>query len=86
MFTRTSQGEKSISPTPTLAAIHRGSDPLIIPKVKAMKTQTQPRNVLAELRLTLGRLNRTGDFSHPTIANLRRILVQRIAELESAER
>ena len=50
-----------------------------------MKTQSQPRDVLAELRLTLGRLNRTGDFSHPTIANLRRIIVQRIAELESAE-
>lgn len=51
-----------------------------------MKTQSHHRNVLATLRLTLQRLERTGDFSSPTIAELRRVLLERIAELEVTER
>lgn len=49
-----------------------------------MKTQAQPRDVLAELRQTLWRLDRTGDFSSPSISGLRRIIAKRIAELEAA--
>ena len=51
-----------------------------------MKTQSQPRDVLATLRLTLQRLDRTGDFSSPSLADLRRILLKRIAELEATDR
>jgi hypothetical protein len=50
-----------------------------------MKSQPGPRDVLANLRLTLQRLDLTGDFTHPTIADLRRILLERIAELEATE-
>jgi hypothetical protein len=65
-------------------ALQRCDSPFIFPK--AMKTQSQPRNVLATLRLTLQRLDRTGDFSSPSLADLRRILLERIAELEATER
>jgi hypothetical protein len=46
-------------------------------------SNNEPRDVLAELRLTLGRLDRTGDITSPSLANLRRIIVKRIAELET---
>jgi hypothetical protein len=49
-----------------------------------MKTQAEPRDVLAQLRQTLWRLDRTGDLTSPSIADLRRIISKRIAELEVA--
>jgi hypothetical protein len=64
-------------------ALQRCDALFIIPKGRAMKTQTQPRNVLAELRCILARLDRTGDLSSPSIANLRFILLERINELEA---
>ena len=49
------------------------------------KTQkAQPGHVLAQLRQTLWRLDRTGDLTSPSIADLRRIIANRIAELEVA--
>jgi len=50
-----------------------------------MKTQSQPGNVLTTLRLTLERLEQTGDFSSPSIVDLRRILLERVRELEAME-
>jgi hypothetical protein len=44
-----------------------------------------PRRTLTELRFTLGRLERTGDPNSPSIANLRRIVLAQIAELEAAK-
>jgi hypothetical protein len=44
-----------------------------------------PRDVLKNLRLALERLERTGDLQSPSIADLRRIITQRIAELEALE-
>ena len=42
------------------------------------------RNMLEQLRLTLERLDRAGDMTSPTILDLRRIILDRIAELEAA--
>ncbi len=39
---------------------------------------------LVELRAKLQRLEQTGDSSSPTIANLKRIVSKRIAEVETA--
>jgi hypothetical protein len=47
-------------------------------------SNNKPRDVLEELRQTLGRLDRTGDSASPSIAHLRRIIADRIAELEAA--
>jgi hypothetical protein len=43
-----------------------------------------PRKTLVELRLTLQRLERTGDMKSPSIAGLKRIVMDRITELEAA--
>jgi hypothetical protein len=42
------------------------------------------RDKLKQLRLTLERLDRTGDITSPSVAALRRITLDRIAELEKA--
>jgi len=42
------------------------------------------RDKLEQLRLTLERLDRTGDLTSPSVAALRRIILDRIAELEAA--
>jgi hypothetical protein len=42
------------------------------------------RDKLEQLRLTLERLDRTGDLTSPSVAGLRRIILDRIAELEAA--
>jgi hypothetical protein len=42
------------------------------------------RDTLQELRLKLERLERTGDLTSPSIADLKRIVLARIAELEAA--
>jgi hypothetical protein len=49
-------------------------------------SNNEPRDVLALLRQTLVRLDRTGDSASPSIVDLRRIIVERIAELETAVR
>ena len=43
-----------------------------------------PKQYVDSLHLTLERLDRTGDFNFPWIANLRDLLVQRIAEQEGS--
>jgi len=43
-----------------------------------------PRDTLAQFRLALHRLDRTGNLNAPSQADLRRILAARIAELEAA--
>jgi hypothetical protein len=43
-----------------------------------------PKQYVDSLHLTLERLDRTADFNSPWIANLRDILVQRIAEQEGS--
>jgi hypothetical protein len=43
-----------------------------------------PKQYVESLHLTLERLDRTGDFNSPWIANLRDSLVQRIAEQEGS--
>ena len=42
-------------------------------------------DAVAELRAKLQRLEETGDPASPTIADLKRIVLQRIAEIELSE-
>jgi hypothetical protein len=51
-----------------------------------MRTQSQPRNSLTTLRLSLKRLEQIGDFSSPSLAELRRVLLGRKKDLEARER
>jgi hypothetical protein len=51
-----------------------------------MKNPSSTADLLMRLRLTLSRLDRTGDLKSPSIADLRRILLERILDLEAAER
>lgn len=45
--------------------------------------QTAPRDTLEQLRLALCRLDKAGDCTAPGQADLRQILVDRVAELEA---
>ena len=45
-------------------------------------TRATPRDTLEQLRLALHRLDRTGNLTAPSQADLRRILVARIADLD----
>jgi len=47
--------------------------------------QTRPDNTLGNLRTVLAALDRTGDFSLSSIAELRRILAERVFALERLE-
>lgn len=48
-------------------------------------SRATPRDTLEQVRLALHRLDRTGDLKAASQADLRRILVARITELEAAE-
>jgi hypothetical protein len=55
-------------------------------RVQALKGQRTFDKSLANLRTILEALDRAGDFTNPSIVNLRKLIVERVSSLEMSEK